>query len=180
MIQPATEETVERAIRMFIQNGLKRIAVLVALDLTGHVTMPRAQRYYEWTMDEFGQDYRALVTTHMERQAIHTAMNQLLDRSDPPEAIYVADDHLVPAVLEVFKERKMVLGRDIAMICMSNKGGKQVQDESMSQYMFDPQQMGRLAVDSLLQVVQTAGEQLLSCTIHSQWHQGYTHQLHGR
>jgi hypothetical protein len=67
-------------------------------------------------------------------------------------------------------------GADLAVITLAARGNPLPEGFKWSRMEFNPFQVGRVAVDCLLQEIQTAGEELCSFAHLAVWRPGETHR----
>lgn len=91
------------------------------------------------------------------------------------DGIYVADDHLLPGLVQTMDKMDRVPGRDVSLIVLSNQGVPLPRGHQWSRLEFSPQQLGQVLVDRLIQVIERAGHDVSSEALHATWRPGRTH-----
>lgn len=175
LIEIETDAGIGRAVRVFAAQGLSRIAMLGSVERAGGIQ----DMAYGRAMEDMALSYQAseFVNAPWKPDAVQRAMRRLFDRADPPQAVYISDDHCLEPVARFLAFRGVVSGRDVALITLSNRGVPLVAGVDWSRMEFDPQVVGSMAVDSLLKIVRTAGQALISFAHLPTWRPGGTHAL---
>ena len=175
LIEIETDAGIGRAVRVFVAEGLTRIAMLGSVEQVGGIQ----DVAYRRAMEDVGLPYRAseFVTAPWKPELVRGGLRRLLDRPDPPQAVYVSDDHCLAPVARELAARGLVPGRDLAVITLANRGIPLPNGRYWSHIEFDPKLVGRMAVDSLLKVVRTAGQALISFAHLPTWRPGDTHTI---
>lgn len=172
-----TAEAVERAFRLFVKQGYTRIA---AIGLKSGKLYSKPEKYiYQKEIEHNRFDYFNFVEVPLP-PSITTAMEsarELLSSNELPQAVYVADDNVLPAMLEVFNSNHIRPGRDIAVITLSNKGMDLPEGYKWSRIEFDPAELAREVVKKLLAGVLEGDERSASVSLHGRFVAGDTHYL---
>jgi DNA-binding LacI/PurR family transcriptional regulator len=172
LVQIDASEAQSRALRLLAEQGFGRIALIGLESVTppGHIL-------YEETMHKLGLPYRACGACDPDSAAVAHVVRRLFDRPDAPQAIYVADDIVMRSVAPALKAIGRIPGENLGLITYANRGNPLPAGANWSRMEFDPDSLGRIAVQSLLREIATAGEQLLSFSHQAAWRPGDTHRL---
>ena len=174
LVQTDTDEAVARGVRILAQEGYQRIGLL-SFVFPCHPAK-QEQLVYERAMEDAGLDYAGSVSSDLKRHATLQALDKLLERDDPIDALYVANDEALPCVAEHLASHNLVPGRDIGLITLANTASRLPSGHNWSRLQFDPAYVGRSAVDSLALAIQSAGETILSMSHQAAWIEGDTHR----
>jgi DNA-binding LacI/PurR family transcriptional regulator len=175
MIIQDYEKTIERAIGILAKEGFRKIAMI---EFKSSGQFPEIEnKSYDHAMAQAGLTYRAIEMSEFGVAQSILATERLLNRADPPDAIFVGDDYLMAGVAEALAGAKQVPGRDLGLITLSNRRGQQLPDGfNWSRMEFDAELFGRILFDNLLDLVQTAGTRSSSLSVHATWCPGQTHR----
>jgi len=173
LVQIDMDEALCRALRLLAREGHQRIGVLGWNDLK-----PRQSALYEQTLGELGMSFRAAEFSDAIEENDAAAVRRLFSQSDAPEALYVADDVMMRHIVPVLRELGREPGRNLALITFANRTAPRLPTAiKWSQLVFDPYSVGRLAVQSLLREIESAGDELLSFSHQAAWRPGETHRI---
>lgn len=94
------------------------------------------------------------------------------------DGLYVADDHLLPGVAQALSQHGLEPGKDIAVIIRANKGlDLHWPAGSWSVLEFDPEQLGTVAVDLILQRLTRPDYLMPGLSLSPNWIPRDSHQL---
>lgn len=174
LIQLDTDEAVERAVRIMAANGRGRIALLTT-DAPSHPASSEQERYQR-EMERAGLAYRCCLTIEegFLGADLKRRLTELWERGGP-DALYVSDDHFLPTLHDWMVERQLIPGRELAVICLWNRGGALPGGVDWSRMEFDPRQAGGLAVDTIVKGIDRVGEGCGSWSLQAAWIPGSTH-----
>ncbi len=174
MVVSDTRNAMERAIMIFKEEGFTKIGML--FNETPFANLKEWQEnFYRRAVALAGLSYtRIEYARSLDKKSIDEAVSAILTE-DPPEAVYVADDHLMPQLDKFMRKEKIVPGRDIRIIALSNYGMPLPAGYEWSRMEFHPEEVGIMAVECLLRVVSTAGRSLCSFSHRATWLPGKTH-----
>jgi hypothetical protein len=167
-------DATRRGVRRLAAAGFRRIG-LIGLEKPGHPGEPE-RLVYDQTMAELGLRYRAAVGSSVEPADGEAATRRLFQRAAPPDAVYVADDVVLAAVAAALPTLGLTPGRNLGLITLACRGNPLPAGADWSRLEFDPFQVGRMTVDSLLLEIESAGEQLYSQAHRAAWRPGETHK----
>lgn len=172
-----TDNAMRRAIRIFAQEGYKKIGMMLfdneefrTLEEYRHIFKSEAGLY-----DFDSVDIQNVPLYSPEISYLGKAIEAILAKG--LEAVYVADDNMLPGLSEVMKEKGIVPGKDLAIITSSNRGLPLPGEINWSRMEFDLNSFSKTIIDSLLNVISTAGENMLSFSHQPAWRPGKTHLL---
>lgn len=162
------------AVTRLNQQAYRRIAA-VGLTTLPLESIELAESLYNAAIAACGLDYRAMVFTPLGVSAAYEATQTLLSRPDPPEAIIVADDHLLTGVVGAIEAAHRVPGGDIGLIGYANKGMPLGDRYKFSALEYDLEAFGELIWDVLLRTVEAAGTNIPPISLAPLWKPGKTH-----
>ena len=175
-LQPIVEidmaEALTRAVRLLADEGYERIALLDHAE-----NADRHQPLYESCLQQAGRVYRAAEFCDPHAAGDVAAVRRLFTRPDAPQAVYVADDVVLRHALPVMRDLGFEPGRNLGLITSSNRGSMLPGGLKWSRMEFDLYAVGRLAAQSLLREIESAGDELLSFAHRAAWKPGNTHRL---
>ena len=170
-----SDNAIRRAVRIFAKEGYQRIGLIPFCE-----EGLRGPREYNHVFNSEAEFYGLEAINMKEapfsinsREKIKSSLGSYLDQG--LEALYLTDDNLISIMIEVLREKKLVPGRDIALITLSNRGMPLPGKFNWSRFEFDLNSFGKTIVDSLLNVINTAGENMLSFSHQGTWLPGDTH-----
>lgn len=169
-----TEEACQRGIRLLAEQGWKRIG-LVALSLASHLPT-FVQKTYERVIRELGLQYTRVLLTPFDLTSSVEAASRMLSEPDRPDALYVDDDFVLAGVSRAIDDQNLVLGRDLGLITMSNRGLPLPAGREWSTLEFDLEMLGQMVVDLLLRQIQEAGAGVSNLQFAARWIPGKTFQ----
>ena len=173
LVELGTDAAVMQAVEIFAQQGYQRVGFL-PMSTVVHDEQ-RDRKVYACALLQQDLDYQAIEFAPPSNDCIQAAMHKLLNRPQAPEALYIGDDHLLPGVAEYLARTGIVPGRDLAIITLANRGIPLANGHNWSRLEFNPRMAGRLAVESLVRVLRSAGEELCSFSHRPIWWPGDTH-----
>jgi len=168
-----TNEALGRAVRLLAEQGFRRIGLIGVDDVTWPTESQHAT--YDTAMSLAGLDYRGAVMVDPHGFNSPELTHRLLGRPDRPDALYVIDDHALPAVVDTMARMNLVPGRDVGLITLSNRGVPLLPGYEWSRLEFDPQAFGRMLGDHLLAQIQTTAGQGHNLALRAVWRPGQTH-----
>ncbi len=164
----------ELAACKLLQSGCKNICEIQLHTLIR--PMPARQGQY---ISHYGPR-RWLKLDTLDTAAVVSQVCQWIQQPDNQavDGLYVTDDHLLPGVAAGLAQAGKHVGRDIAVISMSNKDLKLRWPEgSWSTLEFDPVLLGRSAVELLVQGLTGHAAELPSLALNPRWKPGTSHLL---
>ncbi len=165
---------VARAVNIFATEGYRRIAVIAIEDRMRPVEWRKQS--IKFALNQCGLSYESFLLVAPEKmESVAYLLDQLLKGAAPPDAIYVSNDHLMPKISAYLDATKIIPGRDLGIITLSNQGIPLPKTHNWSRLEFTPKAVGKLALDSLLGVITTAGEEMCSFSQQPIWIPGNTH-----
>lgn len=143
-----------QAIEHLHQLGHRRIGFIKGLDeVTAGV-----DRYlgFKWARDKFSldRDDKLVVFGNFSEESGYDAMNQLLDLSEMPTAVFCTNDMMAIGAMKAVKERNLSIPEDISVVGGDNNilsGYVDPQLTTIDQQMYE---MGRKSVEMLFQIIQ--------------------------
>jgi DNA-binding LacI/PurR family transcriptional regulator len=171
-----TNSAITRAIKIFKEQGYTRIGLLGFGDMKGHSWQAEVKAYRGAMLSE-DLSYSAFQCSDATMSSSIAAARELLSRTDPPEAIYVADDYVMIGVADYFKGQGIIPGKDLGVITFENKGVDLLMDykHEWSRMQADPDQRASLVVNLLIDAVQNQRKVSGRYSIHPTWVAGTTH-----
>ena len=166
-------ESIERAIPLLAREGYRRIALMsyaaAELDMN--------QFCYERAIRRAGLSYHCHLTSDVETP--EESRRQLLLKlrvSEPPDAIYVSDDNLMPGVAIALGDAGLTPGRDFGVITMAVDGLPLPEGFAWSQMRLRPRWYAHRTLENLLAFMQSSGQEPHSETHYFDWTPGDSHR----
>lgn len=173
LIRNNLEDAISRALTELVDMGYKKIGFIGCLS---ELRNAEETRGYEGVLHGLGIKYRALSFCPLADDAGTLAeMKRFFSQPDRPDAVYIADDIILRQVVKAWKQLKIVPGQNLGVITLSNRSNPLPAGFDWSCMEFNPFQVGRMALDSLLLEIQTAGEVMCSFEHIAAWRPGATH-----
>ncbi len=174
MILLDTCSAIERAMSIFLHQGYKKIA-MIGLDRKNEFEA----EYFEYKkcVELLNLDYSNMVFCDLNYEDIYTKIQKLLTGNNIPEAIYVNDDYILNGVSRAMKELKIVPGKDVAVITLSNRDIRLPDDQNWSRLEFNRDYFCQLLVETLLDILQGGNSDPESIKLQARWIKGDTHIL---
>lgn len=168
------EGVVEAGIRQLATAGHRKIGML-ALDTPGRPLWAEVEAYRR-TLRREDLEYQNIQTCKLlDRQAARQAGQALLAGPERPEAVYVGDDHLLEGFLEAVQDQGLQIGRDLAVVTLSNAGVPLPPTCNWSRVEFDLVALGELLIDTAQRLVRQGPERTSSCLLRHKWIAGQSH-----
>jgi hypothetical protein len=170
-------ESIERAIPLLVREGYRCIALVsyAAADLNMH------RFVYERAMRRAGLSYHCHVMADVTSPEDSRRVLLLqLRGQEPPDAIYVSDDNLLPGVAAALDDAGLTPGENFGVITMAVVGLPLPKNRAWSQMQFRPRWYARCVLDNLLGFMQSS-DQEPHCEAHyHHWAPGNTHRRAAR
>ena len=166
-------EAIERAIPLLAGEGYRRIGLMsyASTDLDCN------QFSYERAMRRAGLTFHchltADVVTHEETRRLLLLQ---LRAVEPPDAIYVSDDNLLPGVALALRDVGLTPGCDFGVIAMSVTGLPVPPGFAWSQMQFRPSWYARCVLENLLSFMQSSDQEPHCEGHYYHWVPGDTHR----
>jgi DNA-binding LacI/PurR family transcriptional regulator len=168
---------VSRAVDILARNGFKRIALWGLHDEDRDDTLLRV---YQQAMERANLAYRNSQVNPLPTLYRTEPGEAIFQADPPPDALILADDHLIGPLQQVLQKVARRPGVDLGLICQTNHGVSIPGSETWSQLEVDPRAIGRLGLEMLLESIQTAEPQTYNIIVQPTWKPGQTHQpIHG-
>jgi DNA-binding LacI/PurR family transcriptional regulator len=169
-----TDDVIRRAVRIFADEGHNRIGIIQIYEQQ-YLQFKEGAHVFKSEVDLFGLQpfMQSLPFEGFSIENVRSVVDYFINSG--VEALYVADDHVAPLLAEVLNERGIVPGRDISIITIANKDVVLPEIQQWSRFEFDLDSFGKTIVDSLLSVISTAGENMLSFSHKATWRPNETH-----
>ncbi|MFA9480452.1 substrate-binding domain-containing protein [Phycisphaerales bacterium AB-hyl4] len=161
-----------QAMRRLSEAGYSRIAMLGYHNPAN--SMEAQQDAYEGAVDRLGLNYRRCELIRLGDLRSGAIVRQLLESKDRPDAIYLSDQFLAPAVIEALESTKLTLGRHLGLVCFTNRGVSDL-PTTWSRYEVDIRLAGQLAVEALLRTIETGEEYASNILLQPRWHPRQSH-----
>ena len=101
--------------RLLIERGHKRIAFLAGLENSS--TNLERERGFKAVLDEAGLQLHSRAVGHYSFKRAEQAARTLFDTEDRPDAVFVANDHMAIAVMDVLRiELKLRVPEDVSVV----------------------------------------------------------------
>jgi len=164
-----TYAAVAEAMAQFEAVGIDRVGMLI------HAPVLVDQKKHLQYLRRRGFDVQYGCVSAFELAPVADAVDQLLNAGC--EGIYIEDNHLLPLFAEAIKARDLKPGSDIAVITHSNRNQPFADEVDWSCIQFDPELLGRQAVDTLVHATQDADFRPTRLAMRADWLPGATHLL---
>jgi len=175
IVRVSIEDAIVRALGILAEEGYRKIGILGFQSIERDCEADRI--VYRETMEKLGLAYRACEFCPLDDKAVMEAVRRMFGAKNRPEAVYVADDVLLHHVVRAWSQIGIVPGKNLGVVTLSSHGNPLPKGYSWSALEFNPFQVGRMAVDSLLQEIETVGEMICSFEHLAAWRPGSTHSL---
>lgn len=166
------DEAVERAVAILAAEGWHAIGLL------GYAGSRNADleqfRYLRGLRRADRPACPRMETTTLQETSIRSATGALLDQGT--DALYVADDNLLPAVAKELRQRRLRPGRDIGVITMASHSNPLPGRTAWSRMTFDPAQFAQRTLHVLLAALQRADSPTGNLATLLLWEPGDTHR----
>jgi len=169
------EDAAVRGLKLLAKEGYEKIGMIRYSSMSRDVV--EDERLYHEVLDRFGLSYRNVASCKLKTANAQNIVKKMFLGKDRPQAVFVDDDVLLHYLAAEWANQGITPGKDLAVITISNRGNALPAGWDWSRLEFHPEQVGRMAVDCLLQEIQTAGEELCSFEHLSVWRPGATHQI---
>jgi len=166
------EDAITRGVQRLNEQGFRRIALI------GHESSRRSSSellVYEKAMASLKLKYRAAFFCILDDASVACEVKKLFCSRNPPEAVYVSDDIVLRHLVRAWKGIKIFPGENLGVVTLSNQNNPLPVGYDWSQMQFNPFQIGRSVLDSLLLKIQAAGESICSFEHLASWKPGATH-----
>ncbi len=173
LVRVSLEDATVRALQILAKEGYRKIGIIGFQSIERDCEGDRI--IYRETMEKLGLGYRACEFCPLDDAAVMKGMRRMFDVKNRPEAVYVGDDILLHHVATAWSKIGIVPGENLGVITLSSHGNPLPLGHHWSALEFNPFQVGRMAVDSLLQEIETVGEMVCSFEHLATWRPGSTH-----
>lgn len=177
MVSPDLIQTTYRAMSIFYKQGLRRLTTLIHDNIAAHVVR-EIQAVVKNFQDEHSDCTCDLVSETPSFAGGMKAVRALYeDKEDSqmPEGLFVFDSRMIEGVAETLHLLNMKPGRETGLILLANRGVKVIDLYDWSKLEMDIIQVGRLAVQCLLQQLSEHDQQPCSLLMRPRWVPGKTH-----
>ena len=168
------EDSTRRGVALLAEEGYKRIGLIGYAD---PIRGEEEKEVYRDIMAKLGLDYCSIAHCPLNVEGTTKVLKRMFGGRNQPEAVYVADDVVLRNAMEAFTVLKIIPGKNLGVIALSNKYDPLPADFQWSSLEFNQFQVGRMALDNLLLEIQTAGEHICSFEHIAVWRPGETHRL---
>lgn len=170
------EDAMSRALDVLVDQGFEKIGY-IGLSQDDETSHAKTRNLFEWSARSRGRTYHQADFCSLNDKSTTALVKRMFLSGDAPQAVFVADDIVLRYLVKVWKKMNIIPGRDVAVIVQSNRDVPLPAGYNWSRVEFNPFQLGRMVVDSLVLEIQTAGEALCSIEHLSIWRAGSTHIL---
>lgn len=139
--------------------GCRRIG---HFELAGRLLAPGIRECFVSTMNQLGLPAGRAEYLELEPEQILQGVRRMLAFDQPPDGVYVGDDVLLHHLVPAWKKCHVKPGKDFSVITLACRGNPLPGKLEWSRMEFDPYQVGRMAMDTLLQSIQTVEGELCS------------------
>lgn len=166
-------EAIQRAIPLLAREGYRRIALFSYA--AGELDCQ--QFGYERAIRRANLGYRCHLTADVVTPDESRRVLRLQLRSEePPDAIYVSDDNLLPGVALALQDAGLTPGGDFGVIAMAVNGLPVPAGFAWSQMQFRPQWYAHCVLDNLLGFMQSGDHEPFNQAMYYHWVPGDTHR----
>lgn len=170
LIQIDTEEAVRRAVDILARLGYRRIA-LINMEDRSHPAQPERNIYRQQIAANHLEYEEAITLNGPLGGGLKCSLDALFERR-APDAVYIADDHYLPAFQYWLEQAGIKPGRDLGIITLANSDAENAIVAELSRLEFDPAQVGLLAVDHLIRAIHTPDAVLCNFSHQATWKPG--------
>lgn len=153
------------AIQKLIEEGHQKIA-LVEGSPSNTPVFERTQGYLQ-ALEEAGipvrEDY--ILRADQKSELAYQATKQLMESGDPPTAIFACNNMMTLGCLRYFTEKGIAIGRDISFMGFDDIEMLRLIDYGLSVVDRSEREMGRLAMEVLLERLKTPGQPVRTVTV---------------
>ncbi|MFZ4778708.1 MAG: substrate-binding domain-containing protein, partial [Terrimicrobiaceae bacterium] len=157
LLDPA--DALRSAVLRLHREGCRRIG---HYGLKGRFLAPGLREAFESTMDKLGLPSGRAEYLDLDPEDVERGVERMLSFDKPPDGVYVSDDVLLKYLAAEWKKRGLTPGGDFSVITLSCRGNDHPGDLNWTRMEFNPFQVGRMAMDTLLQSIQTVEGALCS------------------
>ncbi len=161
-----------RALRRLSEAGFSKIAMLGYHHACNSIEPQRDA--YDRAADALGLQYRHCELVRFGDLRPGASVRRLLDPDNRPEAIYLSDEYLAPALIEAVDSLGITFGRDMGLVCFCNRGISTLPD-AWSRLEIDIRLAGQLAVEALMRTIETGEEYPGNLVLHPRWLPAQSH-----
>lgn len=175
-ICPDLSQITHRALDQFKQQGLKRLAVMLHSNIASPTMIKLHEAIEQYALIS-GCNCQVICPAPTFAGGMK-AIRELFASSDPathPQGLFVFDNRVLEGVAETLQMLGHTAGEDVGVIVLSHRGIALTDHFDWSRLEVDIIQMGRLAVQILLQQLSEPDQHPCSLMIHPRWIAGQTH-----
>lgn len=166
-------EAMERAIHILSNNSYKRIAVISTI--SEYYDTEAEKISYEKAISTSNLSYTSYSVGPPEVGYGYETVIRLLRASDPPDAIYVANDKLAQGIDQALRQCKCYPPINLGLISLSNRDNTIPEKLGWSRLEFDPFLLGRISLSSLVREIITSHAEAHSLSLLARWFPQKTH-----
>lgn len=146
------------AVRQMIAEGHKKIAIIAGSPSNTPV-YERTKGYIQ-AMKEAGIPVRKeyILRADQKSELAYQAAKKLMESGDPPTAVFACNNMMTLGCLRCFTEKGIVIGRDISLMGFDDIETLRLIDFGLSVVNRSEREMGRLAMEVLLDRLKTPGQ----------------------
>lgn len=163
---------IPHALRRLSEEGYGRIAMIGYYHSSN--TIEAQQDVYDSAVSSLGLAYRQCRLIRLGDLRGAAIIRDLLESPERPDAIFLSDEFLAPSLVSATDSLGLVIGRDLGLICFTNRGISDL-PPTWSRFEVDIRQAGQLAVETLLHAIESNEEPANNILIHPRWRPGKTH-----
>jgi DNA-binding LacI/PurR family transcriptional regulator len=144
--------------------GFARPALVTALGAFSFAEQSVAA-YEEWMTAHGREGIVERVAPHPDLEQGRTAVAELLDRTDPPDAIVTASEPLAVAAFEVIEDRGMAIPADVGLVNLYDSERLRTARVPVTAVDLEPRKVGHRAVEILIQHIAGGGTSAQSALV---------------
>lgn len=155
------------AVRQLIREGHRRIAIIEG-NPSNTPVYERTQGYLD-ALQEAGIPVREnyMLRADQKSELAYQATKRLMESGEPPTAIFACNNMMTLGCLRYFTERGIAIGRDISLIGFDDIETLRLIDYGLSVVDRSEREMGRLAMEVLLERLDQPGNPVRTVTVSS-------------
>ncbi len=146
-----------RVLDLFAERGASRVALLTN-EPTRSYTIDTIDAYEAWCADTGREPIIASTGPLASESTGYEVARELLDRDDPPDAIYAPLDRLALGALLAAGARGLQVPDDLMIAAGSDSPGTRASDPPITALQLDPRRVGQIAAELLIERIEGVGD----------------------
>lgn len=164
-VQTENKNGAYMAVRQLITEGHQKIAIIEGSPANTPV-YERSEGYLQ-ALAEAGIPVRKeyVLRADQKSELAYQAAKQLMESGAPPTAVFACNNMMTLGCLRYFTEKGIVIGRDISLMGFDDIETLRLIDYGLSVVDRSDREMGRLAMELLLERLKTPGQEVRTVTV---------------